>query len=159
MHNPDGPGQRQSSTAPNSAVQRLTDTTLWRYRQKAPSEQSPPREFVCPNSLQPHHSKRSRTQSICTSLCHTYATLQTLTCCNKDVPCCAVLGIYICHLFSAARNTFGLSFPTFLPRFPIHSFIHSSIYSRANLTFIYISQYYSLSIHNTTHILPIKLTI
>ena len=97
VHNPDGPGQSQSSTAPNSAVQRLTDATLWRYRQKAPSEQSPPREFVCPNSLQPHHSKRSRTQSICTSLCHTNATLQTLTCCNKDVLCWVFISV-ICSL-------------------------------------------------------------
>lgn len=142
VHNPDGPGQSQSSTAPNSAVQRLTDATSWRYRQKVPSEQSPPSEFVCPNSLQPHHSKRSRTQSICTSLCHTYATLQTLTCCNKDVLCCAGY-LYLSSVLCCSKHFWSIvSDISALP----HSFFLSSIHSRVNLTFIYMSQCYSLSI-------------
>ncbi|EXA42658.1 hypothetical protein FOQG_02776 [Fusarium oxysporum f. sp. raphani 54005] len=113
---------------------------------KTPSQYSLSREFVCPNLLQPHHSKRSRTQSICTSLCHTYTTLQTLTYCNEDV-----LGwVFISDICSLLRETL----------WPVVSdisvLLHPSIYSAGNLTF-YITML--LSIHDTTHILPIKLTI
>lgn len=68
-------GQRKGNMTPVSAVQRRTDTTSWALSQKRPFSIKPLAE-ICVSI--PHHSKRSRTQSICTSLCHTCTTLQTL---------------------------------------------------------------------------------